>query len=496
MSNDEANPPHGANAPAERPEAKPVSAVPAAKRKRAMLAIAGVTLLAGIAYGAYWGLHLRHYENTDNAYVQAPVVQITPQVGGTVVAILADDTDFVKAGQSLVKLDPSDAKLALDRAQAQLAQTVREVRTMYATNGTLDANIRLREAEVARMQSELNRALDDVNRRKPLRSTGAVGGEEMKHYEAALAAANSALAGAESALAAARQQAASNKALTEGTSVESHPNVQRAAGAVREAYLALQRTELPAPVSGQVAKRTVQVGQRIQAGAPLMSIIPLEQVWVEANFKEVQLRKMRIGQRVTLHADIYGEGVEYTGHVAGLGAGTGAAFALLPAQNATGNWIKVVQRVPVRVELDAKQLATHPLLVGLSMNAVVDVAEQRGQPLTSVRVSRTTSTQAFDSPSTSADRMVHDIVVANLGSHATKLAAEQTQRLAAETTQLAAKPTQLAAKPTQQPAAKPAQRVAAKPTQPPAAKPAKQLAPKPTQGLAAKPTQRLAVNAP
>lgn len=407
--------PNAVQAPAS-PAPAMSPAVSPARRKPALLAVAGLAAAGAIAYGVYWGVVLRHYENTDNAYVQAPVVQVTPQVGGTVLAILADDTDVVKAGQPLVKLDPADARLALERAQAQLAQTVREVRTMYATNGTLEANVRLREAEVERMRSDVARAAEDVSRRKPLVDTGAVGGEEMKHAETALAAARSALAGAQSALAAAQEQAVSNKALTEGTSVENHPNVQRAAAAVREAYLALQRTELPAPVSGQVAKRTVQVGQRIQAGAPLMSIIPLEQVWVEANFKEVQLRKMRIGQPVKLHADIYGEKVAYDGRVVGLGAGTGAAFALLPAQNATGNWIKVVQRVPVRVELDARQLAEHPLRVGLSMEATVDIAEQGGQPLAAAGSNlRSNTTQAFDAQTTAADRMVRDIIAANLG---------------------------------------------------------------------------------
>ena len=265
-----------ANPPAAAPAAPAAApAVAASKRKPALLAVAGLTLVAGIAYGAYWALVLRHYEGTDNAYVQAPVVQITPQVGGTVLQILADDTDVVQAGQPLVKLDPTDAKVALERAQAQLAQTVREVRQMYATNGTLSANIHLREAEVARAQADVARALEDVNRRMPLVATGAVAGEEMKHAETTLSAARSALAGAQSALAAAREQATTNQALTEGTSVENHPNVQRAAAAVREAFLALQRTELPAPVTGQVAKRTVQLGQRIQAGTPLMSIIPL-----------------------------------------------------------------------------------------------------------------------------------------------------------------------------------------------------------------------------
>ena len=345
------------------------------KRKPALIAVSAVVLTAAIGYGAYWALVLRHHESTDNAYVQAPMVQITPQVAGTVLAVLVDDTDVVKVGQPLVRLDPADARLTLERAESQLAQTVREVRTLYANNGALDATIKLREAEVARMQAEVARANDDVARRKPLTATGAVAGEEMHHAEAALTAAQSALAGARSALAAAQEQAASNRALTEGTSVEKHPNVERAAAAVREAFLAVQRNELPAPVAGQVARRTVQVGQRITPGTPLMSVIPLDQVWVEANFKEVQLRDMRIGQPVKLKADLYGNRVEYDGHVAGVGAGTGAAFAMLPAQNATGNWIKVVQRLPVRIALDPRELAAHPLKVGLSMDTDINLAD-------------------------------------------------------------------------------------------------------------------------
>ena len=380
------------------------------------MAVTAITVLAGVGFGIYWATHLRHFESTDNAYVQAPVVQVTPQAGGTVLAILADDTDVVKAGQTLVKLDPADARLALERAESQLAQTVREVRTLYANNASLGSSIHLREAEVARLQAEQARAQEDVKRRRPLVATGAVGGEEMKHAESTLAAAKSAVAGAQSALAVAQQQAASNRALTDGTSVEHHPNVERAAAAVREALLALQRTELPAPVGGQVVKRTVQVGQRIAAGAPLMSIVPLDQAWVEANFKEVQLRQMRIGQPVKLTADLYGEKVEYAGRVVGLGAGTGAAFALLPAQNATGNWIKVVQRVPVRVEIDGKQLAQHPLRVGLSMEATVDVADQSGQAVTASAANpRPTATQVFDRPATAADQRVDEIIRSNLG---------------------------------------------------------------------------------
>ncbi len=398
-----------------RPAAAPAPAIAASRRKPALLAVAALTLLVAGAYGAYWALALRQHESTDNAYVQAPVVQITPQVSGTVLAVLADDTDVVKQGTPLVKLDPSDARLALERAEAQLAQTVREVRTLYVNNAALAASVRAREAEAARLDAEVARAADDVARRRPLMASGAVGGEEMKHAETTLASAKSALAGAQSALAAAREQAASNRALTEGTAVEKHPNVQRAAAAVREAWLALQRTELPAPLAGQVAKRTVQVGQRVAAGTPLMTVIPLEQVWVEANFKEVQLRQMRIGQPVKLKADLYGSKVEYDGRIAGLGAGTGAAFALLPAQNATGNWIKVVQRVPVRVELDAKQLAEHPLRVGLSMEANVDVSKQEGAPLLASAVSRPSATQVLDAPGEEADKIVRGIIAANLG---------------------------------------------------------------------------------
>ncbi len=255
-----------------------------------------------MAYGAYWALVLNHYETTDNAYVQGNLVQLTPQVGGTVIAINADDTDHVKAGQLLVKLDPADAQVALDQAEAQLGQTVREVRTTFANNSTLKAQIALREADVAKAQSDLIRAQDDVSRRQPLLATGAVGKEEFNHAQAQVAAAKSSLVATQSAVVAAREQLASNQTLTEGVSVDQHPNVLRAAARVREAYLALHRADLLSPVDGYVAKRSVQLGQRVPAGAPLMSVIALNQVWVEANFKESQLKNLRIGQPVTLEA--------------------------------------------------------------------------------------------------------------------------------------------------------------------------------------------------
>ncbi|NKI96929.1 HlyD family efflux transporter periplasmic adaptor subunit [Rhizobacter sp. SG703] len=389
-------------------------------RKKALTAVAAAVALVGVAYGAYYALVLNHYESTDNAYVQGNVVQLTPQVGGTVLAINADDTDFVKAGQPLVKLDQADAQVALDQAEAQLAQTVREVRTLFANNSTLKAQIALREADLARAQADLVRAQDDVNRRAPLVASGAVGKEEFNHANAQLAASKSAVAAAQSASLAAREQLTSNQALTDNTSVEEHPNVQRAAARVRESYLALRRADLLAPVDGYVAKRSVQVGQRVQAGAPLMSVIALNQLWVDANFKESQLKNLRIGQPVTLQADVYGKKVEYRGKIEGLGAGTGSAFSLLPAQNATGNWIKVVQRVPVRVALDPKELAEHPLRVGLSMDAKVDVSNTDGKMLADAqRSSAVAQTAVFDLVNQAADGEVRKIIASNLG-HALK----------------------------------------------------------------------------
>lgn len=335
------------------------------KRRRALTALASVVVLAGAGWGLYEWLVASHYESTDNAYVQGNVIQITPQIGGTVMAIMADDTDLVKAGQPLVQLDPADAKVALDQAEAALAQTVRQVRTLYANNGSLAAQVTLRQSDIVKAQSDIARAQDDLKRRQALTGNGAVSKEELNHAETTLANAKSAPAAAQAGVVSAREQLASNQSLTEGTSVEQHPSVLAAAAKVREAYLATQRVAMPAPVEGYVAKRTVQLGQRVAAGTPMMSIVPLNQVWVDANFKEVQLRSIRLDQPVKLTADVYGKKVEYTGRVAGLGVGTGAAFALLPAQNATGNWIKVVQRVPVRIALDPEQLKANLLRVGL-----------------------------------------------------------------------------------------------------------------------------------
>ncbi|SFM52583.1 efflux RND transporter periplasmic adaptor subunit [Variovorax sp. OV329] len=389
------------------------------KRRKALTTLAAVVVVAGAGWGAYEWLVASHYESTDNAYVQGNVIQITPQIAGTVMGIGADDTDFVKTGQSLVKLDPADAKVALEQSEAALAQSVRQVRTLYLNNGSLAAQVALRESDIVKAKADIARAADDLQRRKALSGNGAVSKEELNHAETALSNAQSALAAAQAGVTAAKEQLASNQSLTEGTSVQEHPSVKAAAAKVREAYLATQRVDIPAPVDGYVARRTVQLGQRVAAGTPMMSVVPLSQVWVDANFKEVQLRKIRLGQPVKLTADVYGTKVEYTGKVEGMGVGTGAAFALLPAQNATGNWIKVVQRVPVRIALDAEQLKTNPLRVGLSMDAVVDVSNQDGKMLADApRGNALSQTHVYSSLDSGADAEVQRIIAANLGSAA------------------------------------------------------------------------------
>lgn len=370
------------------------------KRRRLLISLTAAVVVAGIGYGLYWGLYARHFENTDDAYVAGNVVQVTPLVGGTVVSIAADDTQLVTAGQPLIQLDRADSQVTMEQAEAQLAQAVREVRTLYVNNGSLAANVALREADVAK-------ARDDLRRRQAIAGSGAVSSEEIAHAQTSLKA-------AESALLAAQEQLASNKVLTDQTTVEKHPSVQRAAANLRSAYLAFARSTIPAPVTGYVAKRSVQVGQRVQPGAPLMAVVPLDQVWVDANFKEVQITHMRIGQPVELEADVYGSKVKYTGHVEGFSAGTGAAFSLLPAQNATGNWIKVVQRVPVRVALDPRELQQHPLRIGLSMQADVDVRDQSGGALAHAAPA-TYETNVFAKYGSDADAEIARIVSDNAG---------------------------------------------------------------------------------
>jgi membrane fusion protein (multidrug efflux system) len=383
--------------------------------RRRLLTIVGVVVaVVGLAWFAWWYLESRNYESTDNAYVAGNIVQITSQIGGTVVAINAEDTDFVPVGKVMVRLDPTDADVALGQAEAQLGQAVRQARTLFANNEALSAVMAERKTQIASAQADLDKARDDLARREKLVATGAVSREELQHAQTAVTNATNALAAAHSNLTGAQEQLSSSRALTEGTTVENHPAVQQAAARVRDAYLARVRCDIVAPIAGQVAKRGVQVGQRIQPGVPLMTVIPLGDVWVDANFKEDQLRNMRIGQPVTLHADIYGGKVEYRGRVVGLGAGTGAAFSLLPAQNATGNWIKVVQRVPVRIALDPAQLKQNPLRVGLSMEAEVEVRDTSGSLLANnVRTSPVQSTAQLDVQAEAANALVNRIIAAN-----------------------------------------------------------------------------------
>ena len=330
-------------------------------------------MVAGAAYGAYYFTYGQYHESTDDAYVSGNLVQLTPQVTGTVNAVNLN-------------------------AEAALGQAVRQVSTLYVNNSYYAANVAHRESDLARAQ-------DDLQRRLAVASTGAVSAEDVSHARDAVAA-------AQASLDAARQQAQSNRALTDRTSVEQHPNVQAAAAKVRDAYLDYARNTLPAPVTGYVAQRSVQVGQRVAPGTPLMSIVPLDGVWVDANFKEVQLRRMRIGEPVTMTADVYGSSVKYHGRVIGFSAGTGSAFATLPAQNATGNWIKIVQRLPVRIALDPKELEAHPLRIGLSMDVDADTRDASGTQLAAA-VNTTYHTDVFAQYGVQADAEIAKIIEQN-----------------------------------------------------------------------------------
>ncbi|MBN3816104.1 HlyD family efflux transporter periplasmic adaptor subunit [Paraburkholderia sp. Se-20369] len=373
------------------------------KRKRMMTLLVAVIVIAAIAYGLYYFLVARFHESTDDAYVNGNVVQITPQVVGTVVAVKADDTQTVKAGDPLVVLDPADSQVALQQAEANLAQTVRQVRGLFVNDDQYRAQVALR-------QSDLSRAEDDLRRRVAVAQTGAVSQEEISHARDSVKA-------AQASLDTAQQQLASNRALTANTTIATHPNVLASAAKVRDAYLANARNTLPAPVTGYVAKRSVQVGQRVSPGTPLMSVVPLNSVWVDANFKEVQLKHMRIGQPVELTADIYGSSFVYHGKVIGFSAGTGSAFSLLPAQNATGNWIKVVQRLPVRIELDSKDLDKHPLRIGLSMQVDVNIKDESGNQLGNVQ-NTVYQTDVFAKYGDEANAEIARIIAENAGAGA------------------------------------------------------------------------------
>jgi membrane fusion protein (multidrug efflux system) len=374
---------------------------PGRSRKVGFAILGAVVIVGALAWFARWLLVSSHYESTDDAYISSDLVQITSEIPGTVLAVRVDDTQSVARGSLLVEMDPADARVAASSAEAELARAVRNVRGLFAQRDQL-------RAQIAQRESDVTRAQDDVHRREGLLSDGAVSGEELSHVRDALTAARAALDGA-------RQQLNATEAQISGTTIENHPQVLAAEAAVRNAALALHRTELRAPVAGVIAKRSVQVGQRVAAGAPLMGLVPLDDVWVDANFKEVQLRNIRVGQPVSMHADLYGGRVEYHGKVAGLSAGSGSAFALLPAQNASGNWIKIVQRIPVRIVIDPQDLREHPLRVGLSMAVEVNVQDASGPVVASQLRNVPLPSQASAGDDPDVERRIRDIVAQNAG---------------------------------------------------------------------------------
>jgi membrane fusion protein (multidrug efflux system) len=373
---------------------------PNPNKRRAVLA--GITvafIVASVGYGAYYLLVASKHAETDNAYVGGNLVNVSSQVTGSVIEIGADETQMVRAGTELVRLDPADAAINLAQAEARLGTAVRQQRERYT-------NVAQYEAMLAQRRVAVKTAQEDLARRAPLAADNVVSGEEVAHARRAVDDAQAALDVATKQLAAARVSVA-------GVAPAEHPAVLAAKADYLAAWLAARRNAIVAPVTGFIAKRSVQVGSRIAPGAPLMSIVPLDRLWIDANFKESELRAIRVGQAATIEADIYGSKVAYHGKVVGLGAGTGSAFSLLPAQNATGNWIKVVQRVPVRIALEPKELEAHPLRIGLSTTVDVDISEQGGSVLGAV-ASQAYSTSVLAQPLQQARQATDAIVARNL----------------------------------------------------------------------------------
>jgi len=372
-----------------------------AKRRRVLLIVAGVFVLAALAWFALWLLVLSKRVKTDNAYVGGNQVAISAQVPGTVVAILADDTERVEAGQVLVKLDDTDAQVRLEQARSALAQAVRGVRQQTSSATGADA-------QVAAARLDLKKVETDLQRHLPLLAAHAESPEIVQHLRDGVAQARAALAAAEA-------QAQAAHAAIEGTDVADNPAVMQARANFRAAWVAAQRNAIYAPVSGYVAQRSVQLGNSVQPGQQLMTVVPLHDLWVEANFKESQLRHLRIGQDATIESDLYGNDAAFHGKVVGLGAGTGSAFSLLPAQNATGNWIKVVQRVPVRISLDNAELDKHPLRVGLSTAVTVDITDDGGRVLPASPAQRPVAqTTVYERMASQADAQAEQVIRANL----------------------------------------------------------------------------------
>jgi membrane fusion protein, multidrug efflux system len=369
------------------------------RRRRGFLLLGAVIAIAGLAYGAYWFFDARFYESTDDAYVAGNVVTVTSRENATVMALYADNTQLVHRGQLLVEMDPSVANVNLAAAEANLARAVRAVRGAFSHAES--SNGQLAQAEVA-----LALARTDYQRRREASADGAVSAEELAHARDNVRAAEAQVQAARGG----RDQALSQ---VSGTDIADNPDVLAAEAQLRSAVIAQNHMRIVAPVDGVIAQRTVQLGQHVAAGTPLMAVVPLNDVWIDANFKEVQLEDMRVGQPVTITTDIYGGGVTLHGHVEGLGAGSGSAFALLPPQNASGNWIKIVQRLPVRIAIDPKDLAAHPLRVGLSVTASVSIKDTSG-PLMSSKVGPANAKADLgDDSEARADRIIARILAEN-----------------------------------------------------------------------------------
>ncbi|MGX5024811.1 efflux RND transporter periplasmic adaptor subunit [Enterobacter sp. UPMP2060] len=366
-------------------------------RKRNFAIVFILLLVTAAGCLAWYMLYARYYETTDDAYVNGNQVTLTPQINGTVTQVSADEGDYVEKGQPLVQLDPSDTQIALQQAEASLANTVRQVRGLYSTADNY-------RAQVVAKQVALQTAQSDYARRQKIFSTGAIAAEDLSHYRDAVTSARSDLVAAQQAL-------RTNLAMVDDTVIDSHPEIKSAVATLRQRYLDHARSTIVAPVSGFIARRAVQLGMRVESGATMMSIVPLDQVWVDANFKESQMKSMRLGQQVTLSSDLYGENVEYHGVIESLGIGTGSAFSLLPAQNASGNWIKIVQRLPVRIRLSPHDMQKYPLRIGLSMVARVDIRDNEGQllPQKTVATPRFT-TDVYQNALENADRLVSKIL--------------------------------------------------------------------------------------
>ena len=358
------------------------------QRKKWLLRLALAVLVIGAIYALWYLLVGRNYVSTDNAYVNAEIAQVTPLISAQATEVRVIDTQAVKRGDILVRLDPTNARIAVAQAEADLAEARRRFRQTAATSTSLSAQVQARGADIAQANAQLaaaqadyDKARIDLQRREALSPEGAVSGEEVTSARKAFAAARAGLEQARAGVATARAtqgaaagELAANDALVSGSTIETDPAVLAAKAKLENARLDLGRTIIRAPIDGVVTRRQVQVGQRVAQGNPIMSIVPLAQVYVDANFKERQLRQVRIGMPATVIADIYGGDVVYHGKVMGFSGGTGSSLALIPAQNATGNWIKVVQRLPVRIALDPRELAAHPLRVGLSTEVEIDLS--------------------------------------------------------------------------------------------------------------------------